>query len=92
MEDAEAMNSLPVFGEGWGGVLPRGPEVRPGRKSPTLPSPKTGREKKGSEAVYAAFFHSQAATSRAPRNGHSGAARKACCVVPTRPRQSPVRR
>jgi hypothetical protein len=83
------MNSLPVFGEGWGGVRERSePKKEP---HPALPE---GGEAKGerSEARYAALFHSQAATSRAPRSGHKGAARKACWVVPTRPRQSPVRR
>ena len=34
--------SLPVFGEGRGGVRERSEQ---GRKNPTLPSPKTGREK-----------------------------------------------
>ena len=73
---------------GWrspGGLLP--PRLRGGRggvrertepkKEPYPALPEGGEGKRALSAAYAAFFHSQAATSRAPRSGHSGAARKA---------------
>jgi hypothetical protein len=47
--DGTAYFSLPVFGEGKGGG--NFPALRLWKRNPTLPSPKTGREKEGATGL-----------------------------------------